>query len=123
MDYGSKYLDEEGNQVDDITKSQDYQIKQNFTRLVNDIKDILEVNGANLDNDSLLKELGPKDIRYGMFATLASEKSNAIGWYINRYNELSSQLVSKSLELKRLTDTQTDQEKRNDSKETSEKES
>jgi len=90
MTFGNKYLDEQGNQVEDYTKSQDYMIKQNFKRLVTDIKDILDVNGANLDKDSLLKELGPKDIRYGMLATLATQKSNAISWYLNRYNELSS---------------------------------
>jgi len=33
------------------------------------------------------------DLKYGMLATLASEKSNSIEWYLNRYNELSSQLV------------------------------
>jgi hypothetical protein len=65
-------------------------IKQNFKRLVSDIKDILTVNGANLDKDSLLKELGTQDIRYGMFTALAAQKSNSIGWYLNRYNELSS---------------------------------
>ena len=112
MTFGSRYLDEQGNQVDDYTKSQDYMIKQNFKRLVTNIKDILDVNGANLDKDSLLKELGPKDIRYGMLATLASQKSNAVSWYLNRYNELSSKLVTKSLALKNMQEIRTDEEQR-----------
>lgn len=122
MTFGNKYLDEQGNQVDDETKSQDFQIKKNFARLVTDIKDVLTVNGANLDKDSLLKELGTQDIRYGMLASLAAEKSNAIEWYLNRYNDLSSQLVAKSLELKDLTGKQTDKEKREGNDDNSEKE-
>ena len=44
-----------------------------------------------------------------MFSALATQKSNAITWYLNRYNELSSKLVTKSLELKRiLTRSNTD---------------
>lgn len=112
MTFGNKYLDENGNPVNNESESQDSQIKKNFARLVSDIKDILTVNGADLDEDSLLKELGPKDLRYAILADLASQESNAVGWYINRYNELSSQLVSKSLELKHLNDNITDKEKR-----------
>ena len=122
MTFGNKYLDEQGNQTDDYTRSQDYMIKQNFKRLVTDIKDILTVNGANLDKDSLLKELGTQDIRYGMFAALASQKSNAINWYLNRHNELSSQLVSKSLELKQLQSAKTDKEQREENSDDKEKE-
>lgn len=119
MNLGNKYLDESGNQVQNETQSQDYAVKQNFNRLVGDIKDILTVNGANLSKDSLLKELGTQDIRYGMLASLAAEESNSISWYLNRYNDLSSQLVAKSLELKKLIESpeKTDKEKREEKQE------
>jgi len=47
-----------------------------------------------------------------MLATLASQKSNAVSWYLNRYNELSSKLVTKSLALKNMQEIKTDEEQR-----------
>lgn len=121
MNFGNKYLDEQGNQTDDVTKSQDYAIKQNFEKLVTDIKDILKVNGADLTRDSMIEGFRD-DLKYGMLATLASEKSNSIEWYLNRYNELSSQLVQKSLDLKSIQDNKTDKQKREEGEDSSEKE-
>ena len=122
MTFGNKYMDEQGNQTEDYSKSQDFMIKQNFRRLVSDIKDILTVNGADLSKDSIVKQLslegvGQKDLRYGIFSTLAAQKSNAIQWYLNRYNELSSKLVQDSLELKKLEEVKTDTQKRQEESE------
>jgi hypothetical protein len=55
-----------------------------------------------MNTEQLKDVLTVKDIRYGMLSSLAAKESNSIMYYVNRYNELSTDLVKLSLQLKDL---------------------
>jgi hypothetical protein len=61
-----------------------------------------------MNTEQLKDVLTVKDIRYGMLSSLAEKESNSIMYYVNRYNELSTDLVKLSLQLKELQSKKTD---------------
>lgn len=99
--------------------SQDYAIKQEFYRQIDEINDILSSEGAKISKDSLLND---KLIRRELkFHSLL--QSSILGIYTNDFNNLLSDLTSTSKEISILetakagnnlekTDTQNNQEKR-----------
>lgn len=97
-------------EVDDELRSRDAEAKKRLTEVVYNIKDILTANGADMSSGELMKSLRG-DMKYAQLASLAQEKGNVISYYINRYNDLSTQLVQEvqslhSLENPPLTDKQ-----------------
>jgi hypothetical protein len=63
--------------------------------LVYNIQDILKANGADMSRNELVNSL-KGELRYAQLVNIATQEGNSIWYYLNHYNELSTQLVSKT---------------------------
>lgn len=120
-------VDAQGNpEVGDENDNKDLDAKKQLRNLVYNIQDILTANGADMSRNELVNSL-KGELRYAQLANIATQEGNSIWYYLNHYNELSTQLVSKSQELYALenpvqTDAQQRKEDENSSKNTNLKE-
>ena len=124
-------VDSQGNpEVGDATDNNDLDVKIQLRNLVYNIQDILTANGADMSRNELVNSL-KGELRYAQLANIAAQEGNSIWYYLNHYNELSTQLVSKSQELYALENQKnlnedgtpkTDEQKRNEKENPSEDE-
>lgn len=108
--------DNDGNyqQADANNPSQDQQIKKLLREQVKLVKDILEVNGADLSQDGLIANLTDaqelrKEIRY-----LNLRESSMLGMYVQDYNNAVQDLVANEIKLKQLEAPVSDQKGENE---------
>ena len=113
-------VDSQGNyEQGDETDNRDLDAKKQLRNLVYNIKDILTANGADMSRNELVNSL-KGELRYAQLVNIATQEGNAIWYYLNHYNELSTQLVSKTQELYALENpAQTDKQKREEKEESS----
>ena len=106
---------EQGNEND----NRDLDAKKQLRNLVYNIQDILKANGADMSRNELVNSL-KGELRYAQLVNIAAQEGNSIWYYLNHYNELSTQLVSKTQELWALENpVQTDKQKREENEKSS----
>ena len=106
-------VDAQGNyEQGDENDNRDLDAKKQLRNLVYNIQDILKANGADMSRNELVNSL-KGELRYAQLVNIAAQEGNSIWYYLNHYNELSTQLVSKAQELWALENPiQTDKQKR-----------
>lgn len=100
--------DSEGNVIwksADGNDNQDFQIKQSVRRFLNMLENTLDSHGGNLSDQSLLDRQTLRDLRFR-----ALHDTTTAGLYIQKYNELITDLVDTTLKLKELDTPKTKSE-------------
>lgn len=113
-------VDVQGNpEIGDENDNKDLDAKKQLRNLVYNIQDILKANGADMSRNELVNSL-KGELRYAQLVNIAVQEGNSIWYYLNHYNELSTQLVSKTQELWALENpVQTDKQKREEDEKSS----
>ena len=92
--------DEEGNLIwksAEGNDNQDFRTKQTIKRLLNMIQNTLDAHGGNMPDSEIIDAQILRDLRYR-----ALSNTTTAGYYIQKYNNLVSDLINKNLKLKEL---------------------
>lgn len=92
--------DEEGNLIwksAEGNDNQDFRTKQTVKRLLSMIQNTLDAHGGNMPDSEIIDAQILRDLRYR-----ALSNTTTAGYYIQKYNNLVSDLINKNLKLKEL---------------------